>query len=158
MAPSDPGDPVARRGTLHHIEIYVADLERSIRFWGPLLGHLGYEPYQEWDDGISWRLHDTYLAFVQAPEPEGTDRRHPGLNHLAFHVDTAEEVEELVGALRERGTRLLYEDRHPFAGGEDHYAAFVEDPDGMKVELVADDRTRGAGNTTGPSFVPRGGC
>ena len=75
---------------------------------------------------------------------EGTefDRRRPGLNHLAFHVDTADEVEELVGSLRDRGTRLLYEDRHPYAGGVDHYAAFVEDPDGLKVELVADDRTR----------------
>lgn len=149
---------MARRGTLHHIEIYVADLERSLAFWGWLLGRLGYEPHQEWDDGISWRLADTYLAFVQAPEPAGVDRRHPGLNHLAFHVDTAEEVEELVEALRGRGTRLLYEDRHPYAGGADHYAAFVEDPDGVKVELVADDRAVRGGNTSDPAFVPRGGC
>lgn len=129
------------RGALHHLELYVADLERSLGFWGYLLGRLGYEPYQEWDDGMSWRLGPTYLVFVQAPEETEFDRRRPGLNHLAFHVDTANEVEELVGALRDRGTRLLYEDRHPYAGGEDHYAAFVEDPDGLKVELVADDRS-----------------
>lgn len=138
------------RGALHHLELYVSNLERSVSFWGLLLGRLGYEPYQEWDDGLSWRLGPTYLVFVQAPEDAEFDRRRPGLNHLAFHVDTAEEVEELVEALRGRGSRLLYEDRHPYAGGRDHYAAFVEDPDGLKVELVADDRT---GNTRGVPFV-----
>jgi catechol 2,3-dioxygenase-like lactoylglutathione lyase family enzyme len=32
---------------------------------------------------------------------------------------------------------VLYADCHPYAGGPDHYAAYVEDPDGIKVELVA---------------------
>lgn len=31
-----------------------------------------------------------------------------------------------------------YEDRHPYAGGPDYYAVFFEDPDRMKVEIVAD--------------------
>ncbi len=43
----------------------------------------------------------------------------------------------MAAALRERGVRILYEDRHPHAGGPDHYAVFVEDPEGIKVEVVA---------------------
>ncbi|TWM56020.1 hypothetical protein CHCC14814_2001 [Bacillus paralicheniformis] len=39
--------------------------------------------------------------------------------------------------LRERGCRILYEDRHPFAGGSGHYALYTEDPDRIKVELAA---------------------
>ena len=33
--------------------------------------------------------------------------------------------------------KILYEDKHPYAGGEDYYAVFFEDPDRIKVELVA---------------------
>jgi catechol 2,3-dioxygenase-like lactoylglutathione lyase family enzyme len=39
--------------------------------------------------------------------------------------------------LKEKGIKILYEDRHPFAGGKEHYAVFFEDPDRIKVELVA---------------------
>lgn len=132
-----------RRGRLHHLELYVGELERSLGFWGWLLEELGYRPYQEWDDGLSWCHHDVYLSLVQAPDRSASfDRRRVGLNHVAFHVDTAAEVDRLTGALVARGARLLYPDRHPHAGGPDHYAAFFADPDGLKVELVGDDRTR----------------
>jgi hypothetical protein len=32
---------------------------------------------------------------------------------------------------------LLFPDRHPHAGGPDHYAAYLENTDGFEVELVA---------------------
>jgi hypothetical protein len=32
----------------------------------------------------------------------------------------------------------MFQDRHPFAGGADTYAAYLEDGDGYEVELVAD--------------------
>ncbi len=126
------------RGLLHHAEMYVRDLERTVAFWAPFLGSLGYTPYQEWDEGISWRLGPTYLVFVQAPPGAAElDRRAVGLNHLAFHAGSREEVDELTARLRDRDVRILYEDRHPHAGGSDHYAVFFEDPDGLKVEVVA---------------------
>ncbi|EQD64343.1 Glyoxalase, partial [mine drainage metagenome] len=31
----------------------------------------------------------------------------------------------------------LFEDRHPHAGGPNHYAAYLENDDGFEVELVA---------------------
>jgi hypothetical protein len=31
----------------------------------------------------------------------------------------------------------MFADRHPFAGGPQHYAAFLENTDGYEVELVA---------------------
>lgn len=127
-------------GGLHHLELYVHDLERAHRFWGWLLGELGYELGQEWDEGCSYHLGDQYLVLVQAPDgARRLDRRDVGVNHVAFHAGTAGEVERLSAALVERGGRLLYADRHPYAGGGDHYAAFCEDPDGLKVELVASD-------------------
>ncbi|SFU29844.1 Protein N-acetyltransferase, RimJ/RimL family [Alicyclobacillus macrosporangiidus] len=127
-------------GSLHHIEINVSDLRRSAEFWGWFLSLLGYEPYQEWHSGRSWRLGDTYLVFVQA-EPRyhhpPYHRRRVGLNHLAFHAASRAQVDKITQLLRQRGVSILYEDRHPYAGGPDHYAVFFEDPDRIKVEVVA---------------------
>jgi catechol 2,3-dioxygenase-like lactoylglutathione lyase family enzyme len=135
---------VSGRGSLHHLELYVPDLERSVAFWGWLLLELGYVLDNEWDEGCAFRLGATRVVLVQAPggpAEEPIDRRRPGLNHLAFNVSSPEEVDQLTEQLRAHGVRILYEDRHPHAGGVDHYAVFCEDPDGLKVELVAPPET-----------------
>ncbi len=131
---------MSHTGLLHHVEINVRDLGRSRDFWQWLLGRLGYTVYQEWDAGVSFRLGATYLVFVQTPhaylEPP-YHRSRTGLNHLAFHAASKAQVAEITQTLRTRGVPILYEDRHPHAGGPDHYAVFFEDPDRIKVELVA---------------------
>jgi hypothetical protein len=33
----------------------------------------------------------------------------------------------------------MYPDKHPYAGGAEHYAAYLENTDGFEVELVASD-------------------
>ncbi|WP_029099360.1 VOC family protein [Brevibacillus thermoruber] len=125
---------------LHHVELYVSDLRRSAAFWGWLLEQLGYEPFQEWENGVSWRCGETYLVFVQAEErflDIPYHRCRVGLNHLAFHARSRRQVDALTEELRRRGVTILYEDRHPHAGGPDHYAVYFEDPDRIKVEVVA---------------------
>lgn len=54
------------KGLLHHIEIYVSNLEKSIDFWGWFLEEMGYYLYQEWESGRSWKNGETYIVFVQA--------------------------------------------------------------------------------------------
>lgn len=56
---------------------------------------------------------------------------------MAFHAISREQVDELTVKVRSKGMNLLYKDKHPFAGGENYYALFFEDPDRIKVELVA---------------------
>jgi hypothetical protein len=46
-------------------------------------------------------------------------------------------VDRLVAQAPDRGWSLLFQDRHPYAGGPDHYAAYLEDRYGYEVELVA---------------------
>ncbi|WP_046778271.1 VOC family protein [Streptomyces yangpuensis] len=136
--------PAAAGGMLHHVEIWVPDLGRAVASFGWLLQALGYTPFQSWSDGHSWRLGATYLVFERSPDltSDRHDRCRPGLNHLAFHVKDHETVERLVTEGREHGWSLLFPDRHPHAGGEGSYAAYLVNTDGFEVELVAIDRPR----------------
>lgn len=131
---------VTMKGTLHHIELYVKDLNKSKEFWGWLLDELGYKEYQQWEQGISYILEKTYIVFVQV-EDRFLDipyhRCRPGLNHLAFHGGSKEFVDNVTLKLRDKNVKILYEDKHPYAGGEDYYAVYFEDPDRMKVEITA---------------------
>lgn len=128
------------RGKIHHIELNVSNLEKSTAFWGEILEELGYQPFQTWESGRSWRLGDTYIVFVQTEEQyleAAYHRKRVGLNHLAFYADSREDVDVITLRLKEKGVSILYEDRHPYAGGPNHYAVFFEDPDRIKVEIVA---------------------
>ncbi len=125
---------------LHHVELYVSDLKKSLTAWDWLLNELGYTLYQQWDKGQSYKFEKTYLVFVQT-EPEHLEppyhRKKTGLNHLAFHADSLEQLERLRSELPHRGFTELYADRFPHAGGPNYIALYFEDPDRMKVELVA---------------------
>jgi catechol 2,3-dioxygenase-like lactoylglutathione lyase family enzyme len=129
------------KGLLHHIELYVRDLDKSIEFWDWLLKLLEYKEYQKWDHGVSYIRGETYIVFVQVEErflDIPYHRCRAGLNHLAFHGGTKVEVDNIIKELRKRDISILYEDRHPYAGGEGYYAVYFEDPDRMKVEIVAE--------------------
>lgn len=127
------GDP----GQLHHVELYASDLETSLEFWEWLLDELGYDLKNDWERGRSWINGPTYLVLVQADNVDQSfDRQAAGVNHLAFHAASRDQVDVLAAGIRERDdATLLYEDRHPYAGG--YYALYCEDPEGIKVEVVA---------------------
>jgi len=126
-------------GSLHHVELWVPDLERAAAEWGWLLGRLGYERFQDWEHGRSWRLGDTYIVVERSPALTAAehDRCRPGLNHLAFHAGSRDDVDALAAEGPSRGWALLFADRHPHAGGPDHYAAYLASTGGFEVELIA---------------------
>jgi catechol 2,3-dioxygenase-like lactoylglutathione lyase family enzyme len=129
------GDP-ERAGNLHHVELCTSDLERSIGFWDWLLGELGYESKDEWESGRSWIREPTYIVVKRATNVETQfDRDAPGLNHVAFHAKSREQVDKLTADVRERDdATVLYDEQHPYAGG--YYALYCENLDGVKVEIV----------------------
>jgi len=131
---------VAGRGTLHHLELWVADLAAAEASLGWLLEELGWAPERSWSQGRSWRLGETYVVLESGPDVTDAphERRRPGLNHLAFSLPTGADVDELVGKALRRGWSLLFTDRHPHAGGAEHYAGYLEDAGGFEVELVAE--------------------
>jgi catechol 2,3-dioxygenase-like lactoylglutathione lyase family enzyme len=125
---------------LHHVEIYVSDLERSVAFWSPFMERLGYEA-ERWSGGVNYvKEGEAYFCFLQAPAAHlsaGYHRKRVGLNHLAFRADSRAQVDELHTWVSSNGYTTLYEAKYPYATGPGYYALYCEDPDRIKVEVVA---------------------
>lgn len=134
--------PAPVRGAVHHVELWVPDLDRAVDEWGWLLSTLGYRVFQQWDGGTSWRLGGdagVYLVVEQSPAmlPGTHDRLRPGLNHLALHAGSREQLDQLMAAGGGYGWKPLFAEKYPHAGGEQTYAGYLENSDGFEVELVA---------------------
>ncbi|MCY1675766.1 VOC family protein [Pseudarthrobacter sp. SL88] len=127
------------KGTLHHIELWVPDLGRAKQEWGWALTNLGYSIHQSWSAGISWRLGLTYIVAEQSPGMSSSEheRTRPGLNHLALHAGNKEDLDLFVEESRHHGWVQLFQEKYPFAGGSEHYAAYLVNSDGFELELVA---------------------
>lgn len=125
-------------GRFHHLDIYVGDLGRTVGFWGPFLEQLGFSKAADRPAAKSWRGAGAEIFFVQA-EPEfvaqGYHRKRIGLNHLAFAVDSREELAALLDWVKARGQRLLYAGAIEETATQDRF--FFEDPERIKVEVVA---------------------
>lgn len=124
---------------LHHVDVWVAD-RGSIESWAWLLARLGFERSQTWAEGESWSADGGYLTLTTSLNLSAAehDRLRPGMNHLAFLGGGSDAVDELMRAAPHHGWKPLYHDRYPHAGGPDHYAGWLENDEGFKVEVVAD--------------------
>jgi catechol 2,3-dioxygenase-like lactoylglutathione lyase family enzyme len=123
---------------LHHLTLWVPNLERAAGPWGWLLGRLGYRPdHAERDDVLLFR-HGGFAVVLE----ESADmvpgmlhsRLRPGLNHLAFRLPPDVALVDLVAEATEHGWSRLEANGHPIAGGAE--VAYLEDQDGFEVELV----------------------
>lgn len=130
---------LARKGSLHHVELWVPDIQRAKADWGWMLTRLGYRQYQVWDNGISWLRGNTYLVVEEssALTRKTHQRTDSGLNHLAFHAGSEAEVDALMAESQLHGWKMLFADKYPHAGGPDSYAAYLVNSDGFEIELVA---------------------
>jgi len=123
--------PVTR---LNHAVLYVRDIGRSVSFYQDVL-----------DFRVKHEIPD-FAAFLQAPAshndhdlglfqigpgagPSGAGQTTVGLYHLAWEVDTLDELGRLADRLREAGALV---------GASDHgttKALYAHDPDGLEFEV-----------------------
>jgi catechol-2,3-dioxygenase len=123
--------PITR---MNHAVLYVRDVARTVEFYRDLL-----------DFRVKMELPGQ-AAFLQAPAsqndhdlgvfqigsqagPSGAGRSTVGLYHLAWEVDTLDELERLAGKLRDAGALV---------GASDHGATkalYAHDPDGLEFEV-----------------------
>ncbi|WP_405060278.1 VOC family protein [Kribbella sp. NBC_01505] len=125
---------------VHHVEIWVPELTRARQSWGWVLNRLGWKDGDGWPGGMTWIADDgSYVVVEQSPAMSADvhDRLRPGMNHLALNVASRAELDALVAEAAGNGWTLMFADRHPYAGGPQHYAAFLHNEDGYELELVA---------------------
>ena len=125
--------------SIHHVQLWVPDLDRAERSWGWLLGELGYEPARRWDHGVVWRQGDTAIVIEVSPDMVPGmlhSRLRPGMNHIAFHVPSTAALASLVAASDAHGWSPLRDGAgHPLAATQT--ASYLENVDGFEVELIA---------------------
>lgn len=125
--------------SIHHLQLWVPDLARAERSWGWLLGELGYVVDRSWEHGRVWRKDGTGIVIEQSPDMVPGmlhSRWRPGLNHVAFHVESPTAVAALVAACDDHGwTPIDIDRRHPLPATLT--VAYLEDADGFEVELIA---------------------
>lgn len=127
---------------VHHVEIWVPDLSRAQESWGWVLDRLGWKDGDGWPGGMTWAAADgSYVVVEQSPAMSAGehDRLRPGMNHLALNAAGRAEVDAIVAEADRHGWTLMFADRHPYAGGPQHYAAFLHNTDGYELEIVAPD-------------------
>jgi catechol-2,3-dioxygenase len=122
---------------LNHAVLYVRDAERAAAFYVDVLGFRPV-PLAEGMRGAvflqapgSTNDHDLGLFSIgDAAAPSAAGRSSVGLYHLAWEVDTLDELERLAGVLREQGALV---------GASDHgttKSLYAKDPDGLEFEVA----------------------
>jgi catechol 2,3-dioxygenase-like lactoylglutathione lyase family enzyme len=127
---------------IQHVDLAVADVERSLAFYRMLLGPLGLTEHSR---SLSYRGTEeiVYLALGHSllglrPADGGSHRYYEvGLEHLAFQVDTREEVGE-AHARCVSAAAAVESPPEVDETEEDYYAFFVRDPDELRIEIVCD--------------------
>ena len=126
---------------VHHVDLVVSSIGRSLPFYSELLGPPGYhrvgEVVGERGETI-WYLSGpgTAIGLRQAQsDSEPYDRYRIGLHHLAFEAGSRGEVDECAEWLRSQNVQLESEPQeYTYIPG--YYAVFFYDPDGLKLEIV----------------------
>jgi catechol 2,3-dioxygenase-like lactoylglutathione lyase family enzyme len=129
---------------LHHLTLWVPDLERAEQSWSWLLGELGYVRDRSIERVLLFR-HQTGFAVALEQSADMVpgmlySRMRPGLNHVAFAIPSTDALTALLAEAPNHGwSRLDADHHHPIAGGA--RVAYLEDRDGFEVELVASNRS-----------------
>ena len=121
---------IQRGRLIDHLQLVVADLDASRRFYRAVLSVLGIEVR---DQGKDYFWADE--VFVSTRESRAAHGQLTGRVHLAFQAPNRESVDEfhrvgVAGGARSNGEPGL----RPYHPG--YYAAFLLDPDGNNIEAV----------------------
>jgi catechol-2,3-dioxygenase len=121
--------PVQR---LNHAVLYVASVAKSVEFYSTVLGMTVAHQFR----GAAFMRaagsandHDLGLFEIGADRP-GPAQGRRGLYHLAWQVDTIDDLAAIGKALAARGTMV---------GSSDHGASksvYAVDPDGVEIEIM----------------------
>jgi catechol 2,3-dioxygenase-like lactoylglutathione lyase family enzyme len=130
---------------IHHLDLVVSDLERSLAFYRGLLPPLGYvlegPIVGERGERVVYLDHIRGEGAIGLRERQSEahgvpyDRYAVGVHHVAFAATSRAMVHERTAWLAEQGVAIESGPReYDYIPG--YFAVFFYDPDGIKLEIV----------------------
>lgn len=123
---------------IDHLYLAVRDLEASRRFYDVVMPVLGFRSGSfriGGDEHVSYT--NRHFGFVLRPARSQAphDPYAAGLHHFCLRVDTSADVDDVARDLAASGIAVtaprLYPEYAP-----DYYAIFLDDPDGIRLEVT----------------------
>jgi glyoxylase I family protein len=125
---------------IHHVDLVVSSIERSLPFYRNLLGPLGWNRIRE----VEGERGETIFYFggpgtgigLREAQSDGVfDRYRVGLHHLCLEAYSRAVVDERAEWAVSVGAEIESEPQeYGYVPG--YYAVFFYDPDGLKLEIV----------------------
>jgi catechol 2,3-dioxygenase-like lactoylglutathione lyase family enzyme len=120
---------------IDHIGFEVSDLERSSRFYDAVLYALGARRMVQTEHAVAYGVNGPHLWIVNRPgrpRPPGA-----GYGHVALRASGKVAVDAAhAGGLANGGSDDGAPGMRPQYGRR-YYAAYLRDPDGLRVEVVS---------------------
>ena len=131
-----------RTSGVHHVDLVVSSIERSLPFYRELLGPLGFHRIGQVEGERGETIHYLYgpgtavgLRAAQSSSEEAVDRYRIGVHHVAFEAPSRAVVNERAEWLEANGAQIESgPEEYWYSPG--YYAVFFYDPDGLKLEIV----------------------
>jgi catechol 2,3-dioxygenase-like lactoylglutathione lyase family enzyme len=128
---------------VHHVDLVVSSVERSLPFYRGLLEPLGWTRISE----VEGERGET-ISYLSGPgtsigirerqsdaNPLPYDRYAVGMHHVCFEAASRAVVVERAEWLRSQGA-AIESGPQEYEYVEGYYAVFFYDPDGLKLEIV----------------------
>jgi glyoxylase I family protein len=129
---------------IHHLDLVVTSIDRSLSFYRELLKPLGFGAKVNRVKGEQgetiWYMSGpgTELGLREKrsdANPVPYDRYGVGVHHVCFEADSREMVDERAAWLSSQGATIESgPEEYRYSPG--YYAVFFYDPDGIKLEIV----------------------
>ena len=137
---------------IDHIQITVRDLSIAESFYDQLMPILGFDlnlkskgKVADHEFEVIEYVHPLLIIGFNSPRAQfknGTiHRRKPGaIHHLAFKADSKEKVDAIYPQLKAIGANIVDPPKYYPQHGENYYALFFKDLEGIKYEVVFEER------------------
>ncbi len=137
---------------IDHIQITVKDISKAEEFYDQLMPILGFDlkdkskgKVLEHDFEVVEYKHPLLIFAINSPrsifKDDSINRRKPGaMHHIAFKANSKEEVNDCYILIKAIGANIINEPKYYPQHGENYYALFFKDLDGIKYEIVFESR------------------
>ena len=137
---------------IDHLQITVKNLKVAEPFYDKLMPILGFDIARKSKGTVTAHefdvveyAHPLLIFAINSPrsvfKEETIHRRKPGaLHHLAFKASSRAEVDELYLKIKEIGASIIDPPKLYPQHGENYYALFFKDLEGIKYEIVFEER------------------